>query len=231
MSAPTTHDPLVVNTQDGSCWMRRAVTRDGHGLYALAGSVAGVPDEVLATIPELAADHRLASMAFALPMPMGPEPRTLDRVEDELTGVSLSLYEEQLDTARLRLALASAKRWRRGLRFDLQFAEGSRQRWRTAAIAAEAERDALRAEVAELRAERHSTNEALSDAAEALRARRSDEPVETVTVLPAEDVTPQVAKLRDLLAGQRTAVEDPHDGPLAHRYRVPRDLPPLGGAQ
>jgi hypothetical protein len=32
-------------------------------------------------------------------------------------------------------------------------------------------------------------------------------------------------------AGQRAGVEDPHDGPLAHRYLVPRDLPPLGGAR
>jgi hypothetical protein len=47
----------------------------------------------------------------------------------------------------------------------------------------------------------------------------------------AEDVSPQVAKLRDLLAGQRAAVEDPHDSPLHHSYRVPRDLPPLDGGQ
>ncbi|MGW4670143.1 hypothetical protein [Streptomyces sp. NPDC004324] len=26
------------------------------------------------------------------------------------------------------------------------------------------------------------------------------------------------------------SLEDPHDSPLAHRYRVGRDLPPLGGA-
>jgi hypothetical protein len=45
-----------------------------------------------------------------------------------------------------------------------------------------------------------------------------------------EDVTPQVAKLRSLLAGQRAQLEDPHDGPLAHRYRLGRDLPPVGGA-
>jgi hypothetical protein len=47
----------------------------------------------------------------------------------------------------------------------------------------------------------------------------------------SEDVTPQVAKLRGLLAGQRAAVEDPHDGELAHRYRLGRDLPPLDGAR
>ncbi|MFI1165563.1 hypothetical protein ACH4UM_18600 [Streptomyces sp. NPDC020801] len=46
-----------------------------------------------------------------------------------------------------------------------------------------------------------------------------------------EDVTPQVTKLRALLAGQHAAVEDPHDGPLHHDYRVGRDLPELGGAR
>ncbi|MFE4697244.1 hypothetical protein ACFRIC_09140 [Streptomyces sp. NPDC056738] len=144
MSAPVTHDPLVVSTQDGSSWMRRAITRDGHGLYALAGSVAGAPTEVLSTIPELAADHGLRGMAFALPMPVGTVPRTLDQVEEELTGANLSLYEEQLETARLRLALASAQRGRRQ------------------------QRD----QVVALLGERHSTNESLTLAAEALRENR-----------------------------------------------------------
>ncbi|WP_037616321.1 hypothetical protein [Streptomyces aureus] len=44
------------------------------------------------------------------------------------------------------------------------------------------------------------------------------------------DVTPQVAKLRNLLAGQRAAVEDPHDSPLHHDYRVSRDLPAPDGS-
>ena len=85
---------------------------------------------------------------------------------------------------------------------------------RTAAV--EAERDALKARVAELEAERHSTNEALDDAVQELRRRR-------------EDVTPQVTKLRALLAGQRDAVEGEHYPAVHHAYRVPRDLPPLGG--
>lgn len=67
-------DPLVVNTQDGSCWVRRALSSDGRGLYALAGSVPGVPDMVLATLRELA-EHGLASMADVLPVPVGPEPQ------------------------------------------------------------------------------------------------------------------------------------------------------------
>lgn len=41
----------------------------------------------------------------------------------------------------------------------------------------------------------------------------------------AEDVSPQVARLRDLIAGQRAAVEDPHDSPLHHDYAKSRDLP------
>jgi hypothetical protein len=80
----------------------------------------------------------------ALPMPVGPEPRTLDVAEDELTGASLSLWEEERATERLRWALASARRGRAR----------------------------LRAQVAALLAERHTTNEALSEAAEALRADR-----------------------------------------------------------
>lgn len=42
---------------------------------------------------------------------------------------------------------------------------------------------------------------------------------------PQADVSRQVEKLRTLLAGQRAAVEDPHDSPLHHDYRVGRDLP------
>ncbi|MCI3271437.1 hypothetical protein [Streptomyces cylindrosporus] len=40
-----------------------------------------------------------------------------------------------------------------------------------------------------------------------------------------EDATPQVRKLRELLAGQRAAVEDQHDSPLHHDYRIGRDMP------
>jgi len=130
------HDPLVVNTQDGSCWLRQAVTRGGKGLYALAGTVSGAPDMVLSTMADLA-EHGLASVAFALPMPVGPAPQA-----PATDGITRRFAPTQ--------------------------------------------------------------------------ALREDE--------PAEDVSPQVAKLRSLLDGQRAALEDRHDGPLAHTYRVPRDL-------
>ena len=133
--------PLVVNTKDGGCWTRRTVTEGGVALYALA-DVCKCPEFVMATLAELA-ERGIVGSADVLPMPVGPEPRTLDVVENELTGANLSLYEEELDNARLRLALASARRGRRE----------------------------LRARVAELEAERHVTNEALDDAVQELRAR------------------------------------------------------------
>jgi septal ring factor EnvC (AmiA/AmiB activator) len=68
--------------------------------------------------------------------------RERDQAHDALTGSNLSLYEEALETARLRLALASAQRGRR----------------------------TQRARVAELEAERHTTNDALAAVTVALRA-------------------------------------------------------------
>lgn len=76
----------------------------------------------------------------------------------------------------------------------------------------------LRARVAELESERHSTNEALDDAVAALRAR------ETASVDRSAD------KLTALFAPTQALREDPHDGPLHHDYRVGRDLPEMGGA-
>ena len=80
----------------------------------------------------------------------------------------------------------------------------------------------------------HSTNEALSDAAEALHADR-DRIAELEAELAAKgrtvDVSPQVKKLRALLAGQRAELEDPHDSPLHHDYRLGRDVPGMGDAR
>lgn len=87
------------------------------------------------------------------------------------------------------------------------------------------------AELAELRARfaasDHPVDEdpiayRLTDAAEALPSSEPITPRE-------EDVRPQVRRLRALLAGQRAAVEDPHDSPLHHAYRAGRDLPAPGG--
>ncbi|MET8826021.1 hypothetical protein ABZX40_13190 [Streptomyces sp. NPDC004610] len=113
----------------------------------------------------------------------------------------------------------------------------------------------LRAEVAALREERHVTNEALSAAAEALRADRDriaelealllgtpqtcrmcgagytyGQPCSTCAFnwrMAAEtDAVRSASRLSALLA---PSVEDPHDSPLHHPYRVGRDLPETGG--
>jgi hypothetical protein len=182
---------MVVNTADGTVWLRRAETRGGLALYA-PQDVCRCPEFVMATEAELA-EHGITGSADVLPMPVGPDREAAHearrdryakalyefvngafvweasddqdswRVEadaaiavadDELVGVNLSLYEEELESARLRLALKSAQRGRREARDSLQFAEGSRQRWRTATIESEKERDALRSRVAELEAQR-----------------------------------------------------------------------------
>ena len=66
MSTATTRDPLVVETRDGACWERRAVTSDGHGLYAAAGSCK-CPEFLLVPLAELA-EHGIVGTADALPV-------------------------------------------------------------------------------------------------------------------------------------------------------------------
>lgn len=205
----------------------------------------------------------------ALPMPVGPAPRTLDQVEEELTGVSLSLYEEELDTDRLRLALKSAQRRarrrqpheREGLIFHLErenkrlhsfvrvaneAALVSHRGWEQysgEAASLREENARLRARVSELEA-RVAAEECRCPEPAPLcegcrckcHAEQSATPADAITRLIAptqalhDDVTPQVQKLRDLLAGQRSALEAGHESPLHHSYRAGRDLPEQGGA-
>lgn len=185
--------PLVINLRDGSVWERRAMTAAGVALYALAGS-CNCPEYLMASESELAAQG-IAGSADVLPMPVGP--RTLDVVEEELTGASLSLWEEERGSARLRLALALASAQR-----------GRRE---------------LRSQVAELKAERHSTNEALDDAVKALRARREDEPVEPYVsrLLPPRD-----AVCARPGCGHRG--EDHHHGDTKCWANLPRTRQPNG---
>lgn len=84
----------------------------------------------------------------------------------------------------------------------------------------------LLAEVFRLRAERHSTNEALSDAAETLRAQR-DRIAELETLLSdlsEPDVDGAGRTYAEYYPPPRQ-LEDPHTSPLHHDYVLPRDLP------
>jgi plasmid replication initiation protein len=136
------------------------------------------------------------------------------KLVNSAAGVILAALQQNRTAAGIALALDSA------------------QMLMTPETAAELER--LRARVAELLAERHSTNEALADVTVAERSADKLTALFAPTQvlreeLVAEAVTPRVQAMRALLDGQRAAVEDPHDGPLHHSYRVPRDLPEMGG--
>jgi hypothetical protein len=163
--------PLVVNLRDGSCWTRRGALRGGEALYALA-DVCSCPEYVMATLPELA-EHGIVGSADVLPVPAGSEPQAL-------TGEQRTTIAEQLADARpardgLVVQIAEAVR-------DVR--EHEHPRWEDLyclnllSFMGERMGPVLRrlldaeARVAELEAERHTTNEALSDAVEALRANR-----------------------------------------------------------
>ncbi|MER8219741.1 hypothetical protein ABTZ58_03905 [Streptomyces sp. NPDC094143] len=103
--------PLVVNTKDGVCWTRRAVTSGGIALYA-PESVKTCPNFVMATLAELAelAEHGIAGSADALPVPFGPQmsdfpppPRTeLEKLHSERARLQGLLAEATTDAHRAR---------------------------------------------------------------------------------------------------------------------------------
>lgn len=93
--------PLVVNTRDGACWTRRTVTEGGIALYALA-DVCSCPEFVMATLPELA-ERGIVGSADALPMPVGPAPRSeVERLAKQVVELQDELREARFDAARAR---------------------------------------------------------------------------------------------------------------------------------
>jgi hypothetical protein len=330
VSAPTTHDPLFVNTQDGAVWMRRAVTREGRGLYAVADAPKCCPEFVMATLTELA-EHGITGSAYALPVPVGPVDagpvvRPLELPEAQIDALAAAGNRVVNDETHQHLCMCDA--WPEkcvstgnyfmgawdvdGLEAALPAVLGLWESMRGGEL------ERLQTRVAELLAERHDTNEALLKVTVAQRAaedrgaeleRRLHDAAMTrvwtnedgkrfvfvediapallglepkpdaitrrnvpLQALREDDVSPQVQKLRNLLAGQRAAVEDGcprnvidgdvgghffkkgafadspvrctycgakrpepledlHDGPLSHSYRVGRDLPEMGGTK
>jgi hypothetical protein len=103
----------------------------------------------------------------------------MDKALEDLTGARLSLWEEEQENARLRLALASAQRGRRELRELVRQMRDALSGYdcpppgetpmqlvtRVSVAWSEAEQ-----RIAELEAERHSTNDALAEVTVAQRA-------------------------------------------------------------
>ncbi|MET7436600.1 hypothetical protein ACFYQQ_00930 [Streptomyces sp. NPDC005496] len=212
MSAPVTRDPLVVNTQDGAVWMRRAVTREGRGLYAVADAPACCPEYVMATMAELA-EHGLASMSDALPVPVGPE-RLTPQERDMILGL---IGDVKPARSSLLVSFGESVRNRREhehpqwedfycLNLSSYMGERSGPVLRRL-VDVEAENERLRVRVAEL------------------EQQLADAPVAVTLTAEAPDA------LTRTFAPTQILREDPHDGPLVHRYQVGRDLPETGGAR
>ena len=130
MSAPTIMEPSACT------WC--GIARRGHGRqYADAAEwhewERPSQEQILARMKARRLQLAVARMG-ALPMPVGGE-RTLDVVEEELTGVNLALWEEVEAYARLRLALESARRGRRELRDRVAELEAQRDRRRVRLVA------------------------------------------------------------------------------------------------
>lgn len=173
MSAPTTHDPLVVNTKDGVCWTRRTVTPGGISLYA-PESVRTCPKFVMATLAELA-EHGIVGSAHVLPMPVGPEPRTLsadpriELIRRERTHCEAAQFESEDD--RQPHVWGPSQYPKREMCQRCTVTREWAEDPEATDVVLLAEVDRLRARVVELESERHSTNEALDDAVQDLRAR------------------------------------------------------------
>lgn len=184
--------PESVRTKDGITWTLRTVTSSGIALYAPKG-VCECPDFVMATLAELA-EHGIQSAELAaavaehgaFPMPVGPGPQELpaerlaeirsldllallsDRAAPVVSGHLAALLDEVTRLRAERAAIGDEV-----ARFGIYGAALPA----TKALVKRAdelvtENAGLRARIAALLEERRSTNEALDDAVQALRADR-----------------------------------------------------------
>jgi hypothetical protein len=96
--------PLVVNTRDGVCWTRRAVTSGGIALYA-PESVKSCPEFVMATIDELA-EQGIVGSADVLPMPVAPERPLLSVRTRELVEMEADRNRWKTEAGELRARVA-----------------------------------------------------------------------------------------------------------------------------
>ncbi|MDX3587302.1 hypothetical protein [Streptomyces europaeiscabiei] len=255
MSAPATSDPVAVTTADGTSWVRRAVTRDGRGLYAVDGSCQ-CPEFLLVPLSELAV-HGIRGMADALPMPVpvAPEPQGLSverlaEIEARASWATAGpwctdaweIYQGVEYVPGISFWIGETCRGTSELgqdRADAAFVAAARSD--VPELVAEVRRQAAR--IAELEAERHSTNEALSDAAVRMRADR-DRIAELEALTPARVQTCRVCgagytygepcsscEFRKRMAAELQArrLDGEHEAAVHHAYRVGRDLPEPGG--
>jgi len=116
------------------------------------------------------------SLAFVLDSAcLLQSPETADearQLRDDVAGACLARWEEEQENARLRLAWRSARERAQAYGEGILRVVADREAYQGWLKQEQAVTQQLRARVAKLEAERHTTNEALSDAAEALRVQR-----------------------------------------------------------
>ena len=196
--------PLVVNTRDGMCWTRRVVTSSGTALYAPEG-VCSCPSFVMATLTELA-EHGIVGSADVLPVPVGTGPQPSESAYSPALPWAALMDADDLEGFLADLADAASGDDDLA---TLDEVESAIARWR---LIAEAQ---------------HAHNTAAGPDAEpdAITARIAP----TQALQPVEDVPLRTRGLRELVAGQREAVDGEHY-PHVHRdYRVSHDRPETGG--
>jgi hypothetical protein len=190
--------PLVVNTADGLCWTLRTTTESGLPLYAPEG-ICQCPPFTVASLVELA-QHGIVGTADVLPVPVGAE----QGMTPHAARVRLTQYGERTET----WATAS-------------YGNGTERALYAIALTLAAEGDELRSRVAELEAaldakERTVDEDPICYALTGKACGRDLGPGyncqrpaghggDCEPTPDTDDVTPQVAKLRALLAGQRDA--------------------------
>jgi hypothetical protein len=208
MSAPTSHDPLVVNTRDGVVWVRRAVV-EGRGLYAVTDSCK-CPEYLMATLTELA-EHGIAGSADVLPMPVGPKPSpAAGSYSPALPWAALMDGE---DLADFLDELADSATVNASSEVRLAEVERTCATWR---LIAEAQHG-------------HNTApgpDAVTQVFAPVASLREDAPLKGRARLDAS-----AAVAAEATHWKRLGIEDPHDSPLHQSHRVPHDLPVPDGCR
>ncbi|HSE05916.1 MAG TPA: hypothetical protein VLK35_17340 [Methylomirabilota bacterium] len=158
----------MVNVVGGAVWLRQAAVRDGLALYA-PEKCGSCPEFVMVTYAELEA-RGIVGSAYVLPVPVVPEPSGRERLRAD--------FVTALDNAHRTHPCPVTGRpyWTGCVHYDetghVAGVGSCHSERRADAVLAvrDTELERLRARIVELEAERHSTNEALDDAVQALRA-------------------------------------------------------------
>lgn len=267
---------LLMETGPALAWAHAMSDHDLHGfLDDLVSAAMGrwqsdpeVPDRtVLANVERVCATWRTPGLGNRLDgsefdgvtVRIAPSqvPCEVPDVEDELTGANLSLYEEEQENARLRLALKSAQRGRSELRelvrqmcaalngYDCPPPGETPFELVTRVAVAQGEYERI---VAEFVADRAGYIVAIRNChpdnghdydrwqGHAAARRQLAEALGLPVAWPPEDdvsVAKSADKLTALLAPTQALREVPdgeHAAWVRHSYRTPHDLPETGGA-